>query len=105
MQKGYDIKEAWNDIYKDEVINSKADPEKVENWMFISSNKDIIGVDDEKKNIDDELHIMMIEQARDSKASLNDNVDAFGKQQSKIKQEKGDKKYIGTKRRENEETS
>ena len=34
----------------------------------------------------------MIEQARDSKASLNDNVDAFGKQQNKIKQEKGDRK-------------
>ena len=92
MQKGYDIKEAWNYTYKDEVINSKADPEKVENWMFISSNKDIIGVDNEKKNIDDKSHIMMIEQARDSKALLNDNVDAFGKQQSKIKQEKGDRK-------------
>ena len=54
VQKGYDVKEAWNDIYKDEVINSKADPENIENWMFISSNKDIIGVDDEKKNIDDD---------------------------------------------------
>ena len=34
----------------------------------------------------------MFEIARDSKASLFDNVDAFGKQQSKIKQEKGDRK-------------
>ena len=60
--------------------------------MFISSNKDITGVDNEKKIIDDESHIMMIEQTRDSKALLNDNVDAFGKQQSKEKQEKGDRK-------------
>ena len=34
----------------------------------------------------------MFEQAKDSKATLFDNVDAFGKQQSKIKQEKGDRK-------------
>ena len=35
---------------------------------------------------------MIIEQARDSNASLNGNVDAYGKQQSKVKQEKGDRK-------------
>ena len=74
MQKDRDIKEAWNDIYKDEVINRQVDPEKVENWIFISSNKDINGVGNEKK------------------ALLNDDADAFSKQQSKEKQEKGDKK-------------
>ena len=35
---------------------------------------------------------MIIEQIRNSKALLKDNVDAFSKQQSKEKQEKGDKK-------------
>ena len=71
--------------------------------MLISSNKDIIGVDNEKKNIHNKSHIMMIEQARDSKASLNDNVDAFGKQQSKIKQEKGDRKIQWHQKKERQE--
>ena len=59
--------------------------------MFISSNKDIIGVDNEKKNIDDESH-MIIEQIWNSEPLLNNDVDASSRQQSKEKQEKGDKK-------------
>ena len=69
VQKGYNIKEAWDDIYKDEVLDSKTDSKKVD-WNLISSNEDIIGVDDEKKNNNDKSHIMMFEQARDSKASF-----------------------------------
>ena len=48
VQKGYNIKEAWDDIYKDEVLNSKTDSKKFD-WNLISNNEDIIGIDDEKK--------------------------------------------------------
>ena len=86
MQKGYDIKEAWNDIYKDEVFNSKTDSKKID-WNLISNNEDIIGIDDEKNNNNDKSNIMTSEKARNSKTSLFENV-AF----DRTEPERSDKK-------------
>ena len=99
-----DIKEIWNDIYKDDVINSQVESEKVENWAFISNNRDNIGLDNKRKNVSDKSH-MIIEPIRSSKALLDDDFDAFIKQQSKEKQGKGDENKVGSIRSENEETS
>ena len=60
------IKEIWSDIYKDDVIKSQVESEKVENWAFISNNRDIVGLDTEKKNVSDRSH-MIIEPIRSSK--------------------------------------
>ena len=87
MQKGYNIKEAWDDIYKDEVFDSKTYSKKID-WNLISENEDIIGIDDEKNNNNDKSHIMMSEQARNSKTLLFDNVDSF----DRTEPERGDRK-------------
>ena len=73
VQKGYNIKEAWDDIYKDEVFDRKTDSKKID-WNLISNNEDIIGIDDEKNNNDDKSDIMTSEKARHLKTSLFDNV-------------------------------
>ena len=76
MQKGYNSKKAWDDIYKDEVFNSKTDSKKID-WNLISNNEDIIGIDDEKNNNNDKSDIMTSEKARNLKTSLFDNVGSF----------------------------
>ena len=87
------IKEIWSDIYKDEIINSQVESEKVKKWAFITNDRDIVGLETDKKNVSNGPSMII-----GSIRSSTDN-------KEKISKEKVIKMRIGSIRREKEETS
>ena len=73
VEKGHDIKEAWDNIYMDEAFKSKLDSKNVA-WNIISNNEDTIDIDDENNKNKDKSDITTSEKARKLKTSLCGNI-------------------------------
>ena len=87
------IKEIWSDIYKDEIINSQVESEKVKKWAFITNDRDIVGLETDKKNVSNGPSMII-----GSIRSSTDN-------KEKISKEKVIKMRIGSIKRKDEEIS